>query len=386
LLIPILVEPNYRNSIWAQQTLDGLLQEATHRKYETRLLEGDYRRRNYEGLFCGENPMVVIVGTSISWMPDVLAFFTERGIASILISFDPSESTALRGIVRMDYIAATHTLLSYLSGCGRNRIALYGFNPNSSADTIKLGYFESWNKVNPHADEPNVFPNQASLTQCYALFAAQHSRFDAVICANDVAAASLLRHLKSDRIPVPERLFLTSYGNTVLSERVEPPITSVSLDHEEMGRQAVMLYAYLYRQKISTNVSVRVRSKLMIRQSTAMTPVSAGCALIRRPAADFTSDADFYSDPEAQLLLSVERLLTSCDDTDIRLLDGLIAGKAYRWLEEHLFLPSSTLRYRIKRIMKLMGCDTRRELIDHLMLCCELGIFQDPGKKGLGTL
>ena len=374
--IPIFVEPNYRGSIWARQTLEGILQESAHKKYKALLLEDcDYTSIDLEALFREEHRMVILVGTSISWMPDALTFFAQNGVSCILISYEPSESTAIRGTVRMDYVAAMYMLLTYLSGCGHNRIAMYGFNPNSSADVIKKSCFERWNRQHPHLTGKNTFFNRASLGQCYAEFARARSNFDAVICANDIVAASLLRRLKQDGVRVPEDLFLVSFGNSALSQRVRPSITSVSLDHVEKGRQAVNLYAYLYRQEPSTSVSVRVRSNLTVRQSTDMIPPDAAAMDASQPHMDYANAVDFYSDPEAQQILNAESMLNACDETDLRFLHGLLSGKTYEALENELFLSSSALRYRLKRMMTISGCKNRAELGDFLALCESLGLF-----------
>ena len=37
--IPVLVEPDYRNSLWARQTLEGIAREAARKKYELVLLD-----------------------------------------------------------------------------------------------------------------------------------------------------------------------------------------------------------------------------------------------------------------------------------------------------------------------------------------------------------
>lgn len=375
MIIPVLLEPNYHRSIWARQTLEGIEREAARKKYEVRMLGGDdYTRLDLPALLGEDERMIVILGTSISWVPAALNYFSDRGIASLLISFNPAESAAARGIVRMDYTAAMHTLLSYLTDCGHERAALYGFNPNSSADMIKRDYFAQWNERYPHADAPNEFMNLASLPKCYEEFKGHARRFDAVICANDIVAASLLTRLAADGIRVPEDIYLLSFGDSALARGVKPSLTSVSLEHEELGRRAVNLYAFLYRQEAATSVSMRIRGRMTVRESTAFAP-------LRRPegAPSLTlsrgGDVNFYSDPEADRLMRVEALLNSCTETDRAFLSELAAGKSFEGMEERLFLSVSALRYRLKRIMAAAGCETRAEFNDFLGLCKTLGLF-----------
>ena len=376
MLIPVMLESSYRHSIWARQTMDGLQREASRKKYTVVQLDADdYESIDPDDLFGSQQRLMIVIGTSISWMPKVLEHFTRKGVKCILISFNPAESTVAQGIVRMDHASGMRMILSYLQQCSRQRIALYGFNPNSSADMIKKECFDAWVSASGQGEAFSAFDNPASMEACYQAFRSQKDRFDAVICANDIVAASLLRRLKTDQVRVPEDLFLTSFGNSALSAYVCPSITSVTLEHEELGRQAVNLYAFLHKQEAATSVSVRIRCKLIVRASTAMIPFDETSAL-ELPQSNYVSNINFYSDPEADRLMCAEMLLDSCDDIDLAFLKGMLAGLSTEALEERLFLSASALRYRLKRIMSIAGCKTRAEFQSFLQMCRELQFFE----------
>ncbi|MBQ7868660.1 MAG: LacI family DNA-binding transcriptional regulator [Clostridia bacterium] len=376
MLIPFLLESDYRNSIWARQTVDGLMREASRKKYTVVQLDADdYQTIDPDELFGSRQRLIIVIGTSISWMPKVLDHFTRKGVKCILISFNPAESATAQGIVRMDHVSAMQMILHYLERCGRPRAALYGFNPNSSADMIKKDCFDAWNAAHGLGQSFRAFDNPASLDACYQAFSHERSRFDAVICANDIVAVSLLRRLRADGIRVPEDLFVTSFGNSALSANVSPSITSVTLEHEELGRQAINLYAFLQKQEAATSVSVRIRSKLIVRDSTACIPFEES-DMLALPQTNYETSVNFYSDPEADRLMCAEMLLDSCDDIDQAFLRGLLAGLSTEALEERLFLSASALRYRLKRIMGVAGCKTRTEFQDFLEMCRELRFFE----------
>ena len=68
--IPVLVEPDYRNSLWARQTLEGIAREAARKKYELVLLDAVQEESiDWDGLFGGERRLAVLMGTSMSWVP-----------------------------------------------------------------------------------------------------------------------------------------------------------------------------------------------------------------------------------------------------------------------------------------------------------------------------
>lgn len=376
MLIPYILESDYRHSIWAQQTVEGLLREASRKKYTIVQLDADdYESIDPDDLFGNQQRLIIVIGTSISWMPKVLQHFTQKGVKCILISFSPAEAATAQGIVRMDHASGMQMILSYLQQCQKPRVAFYGFNPNSSADMIKKECFDAWFASRDAGCAFQAFDNPASLEACYRAFSSRQSHFDAVICANDIVAVSLLRKLKQDNIRVPEDLFLVSFGNSALSANVSPSITSATLEHEELGRQAVNLYAFLHKQEAATSVSVRIRCKLIVRASTAMIPFDE-TACYALPQGRFTSNVNFYSDPEAERLMHAEMLLDSCDDIDRAFLRGLIAGLSTEAMEERLFLSASALRYRLKRIMAVAGCKNRNDFQALLDLCRELHFFE----------
>lgn len=375
MLIPVLVEPCYKDSYWARKTLKGLNQEAGRRKYRVQTLRGeDFRDVDYNALFEDEQRMVIVMGTTYTWMPGTLQFFSERNIDAILVSFDPTETTALRGMVRMDYVSATRTLLNYLTSCGRDRIALYGFNDNASSDVLKLKTFREWAGEAEGRDGCGIIRNNGVLDDTYREFSARRGRYNAVLCANDIVATSLMRHLREDGVRVPEDLYITSFGDSVLAQRVQPGITSASLDHEEMGRQAVTLFAYLKKQEVMSNVSVRVRSRLIIRGSTADTPYDRNAQY--RSHNSLVPATDFYHDEETIMLMTAENTLTACDEADEALLHSMLTGEPLEVLEDKYFLTSSALQYRKKRLMNLMGCSNMKDMQKMLAFCANAGLLQ----------
>ena len=371
MLITVLTEPNFRSYLWAQQTLEGVTREAGRRKYRLVTLDADtYEEINYDRLFGTERRMLIVIGTSISWMPKALDFFSSRNIESVFVSFDPAETTLPTGMVRMDYVGAIHHLLNYLTAdCGKSRIAMYGYNPNSSADQIKLRYFQRWCRQSGQSAENDVFYNLADLNACYSLFRTRAAQFDAVICANDIVGVSLLSLLRRDGLRVPEDLCVAAFGDSRIAERTAPPLTVATLDHSELGRQAVQLFSYLCKTPTTASVSARIRSKLIVRESTGSIPDAGFASHLRKDADGFEASINFYSDPEAVRLLGAETLLNACDETDLRLLEGLVSGASLESLEHTLYLTVSALQYRKKRLMKIVDCSGTDAFMEFLTFC-----------------
>lgn len=357
--IPYIVEPSYANSIWAKKTLNGMRTEAIQKKYTLIELDGThFQDLAFTDKAISENHMVLVIGTSYSWVPEIISWLHAHNISAIVINYDPPESLQPRGVVHVDYPQAMRLLIDYLQGCHKNKIALYGLNPNSSTDMMKKRYLESIYSSGTN----NIFYNEASLSDCYQRFKTAYKQFDSVICANDIAAVSLLSNLKEDGISVPDQLFITSFGHSTLAARTVPGITTVSLDHVETGRQAIRLYAWLSRQDNLASVSVRIRARLTIRESTAMLPPSE----LTADPLPYQGNADFYSDAAAQRLFAAEQLLSTATETDFQIMRGLLNGLTYEALQEQLFLSDSSLRYHIRYLMESAGVKTRLEFLDFL--------------------
>lgn len=361
--IPVLIEPEYVRSTWSQTVLNAIRAEGIKLKYKVTLLNSEnYTTLDWDAVFDHGERMVLVLAPSMSWAPKILPFFEKLDISVILVVFNPSETTSVRGIVRMDYVHAMNQLLQYLEGCGRRRVALYGVNPAYFVDNMKSSFFRAWKPGN----DAHIYPAYSSLAECYASFLPHARTYDAVICSNCMVGISLLQHLKRNGICVPEDLYLTVFDSGKLTDKVTPSLTGVTLDYEEVGRQAVRLFSWLYRQKPCTNVSVRVRSRLVIRQSTAMQQPSAV-----EPSHLFIPDSEpdgiyLYCDQEARTIQSIVDLLNLSDETDERLIQGLLENQTNAQLEESLFLSSYALRYRLKRMMALAHCERKQDLIEFL--------------------
>lgn len=377
--IPVLIEPGYRHSLWARQTLNGMTREAARKKYEFLLLDAlHYEQLDWKKLFGASRRLVVLIGTSLSWMPAVQAFLAEQQVGCVLVSINPSQTEGAEGTVSMDHSEATRMLLRYLESCGKQRVAFFALNPNSAADRTKHEAFTAWRSHASSLAEPNVFWNHGSLQECCRVFLSHHSHFDAVICANDIAAAALLPRLRQAGVQVPQQLYLASYGNSALAQALCPPVTSATLSHDALGRRAVHLYAFLLRQSESTaSVSIQVRCKIVVRQSTANHPFSQTIAYpVCRP-----ENVDFYSDSEAAELLALETLLEQCDPTDLALFQGLLRGEKQNRLQETLFLSTSALRHRQKNLMTWAGCSDHAAWHAFLLRCQALSLSSSETEK-----
>lgn len=352
--INVLIEPLYRDSGWCRKTLEGINTEAYKKKHRIRYLPDFPDGSFYVSADPFENA-AIILGTSPSWLPSAVQELCKRGIHSILVNAEPVSNAVMCSSIGMDYTGAMRTLIQYFDSIGKHRIALFGMNPNSYADRSKADCF-----VGIFADEDpyiSIFENHADLRGCFEAFFPHVKEYDAVICANDLAALSLIRRLTVQGVAVPDDIMIASFGESVLSEKLHPTLTLATLDHREMGRQALGLYLTQARESRPVNMTLRMQCRIMPGESTACLPVPES-----QPEPDIGTPLDFYSDDEVRRLLSLEKLYLTMDETDMKIIRLLRNGKTLESAAEECFAGVSTIRYRLRRMLQISGAADSDEL------------------------
>jgi LacI family transcriptional regulator len=96
------------------------------------------------------------------------------------------------------------------------------------------------------------------------------SSFTAVVAANDLIALGALQLLHERGIAVPGELSVIGHNDMPLLDQVNPPLTSVRIQHYEMGLRAARLLLEGLRSAADSNeATVVLRPTLVVRQSTA---------------------------------------------------------------------------------------------------------------------
>ena len=74
---------------------------------------------------------------------------------------------------------------------------------------------------------------------------------DAVICESDQLAAAVGRAAQMNGCSIPETFSLVGFGNSIISENFNPPLSTISQDFEEMGSRTVNWLADVIEKKPS---------------------------------------------------------------------------------------------------------------------------------------
>ncbi len=349
-MIPILVEPAYSNSVWCVSLLEGLTGEFKQKRIPFCRIDA------LEEVPPGER-YLYLIGSDAEWVRAALTACNRIGVYPILLcnqsyhTFDADYSA-----VCSDVMNSTRRLVELLRRRGCGRIALYGVNPKSVSDeSRKASYLAALDGV---AGEGDVFYNSGSLENCFEQFYPRAEQYDAVICANDFAAISLVRRLGQRDPAQLERLAVAGCADTRLTQLYGEKILSVRVNFAEYGRAAVMLMESLRKNPYLSHVV------MMIRWDVGAERTGAAAAPAPQPALPaLPSEQDvFYDDRELTEMMLLEKLLSEAEELDRRIIELLLEGAAYERISEECFLTESAIKYRVKKMVRICRVKGRAEL------------------------
>ncbi|WP_309119884.1 LacI family DNA-binding transcriptional regulator [Paenibacillus sp.] len=250
-----------------------------------RVVVDECSRYNYNLIFTSvyyENGEVVFPQVIKSYDVDGVIFYgdTDSEIISGLKNFelpyiviDTHLSVSSSLCVYADYMEAAYTAASYLIELGHRRIAHIG---NQLLTNYSVQTFNGFKK----AMEENRFELPIHWIQLDA--ADEHTASDsmrrilshnelptAIFCASDILAIGAIRCIKDHGLRVPEDISVIGIDDIILSRYIEPPLTTVKIDREEMAKYAVQLLIEKINDKESSPESyMSTSNQIIVRSST----------------------------------------------------------------------------------------------------------------------
>jgi LacI family transcriptional regulator len=92
---------------------------------------------------------------------------------------------------------------------------------------------------------------------------------DAIICANDMIAIGVMRHLKDARLAVPDDVSIIGFDDIPWSSLVDPQLTTVRQDQSQIGSRAVDLLLPRIADPGGVRRTIEVDVEWRARRSTA---------------------------------------------------------------------------------------------------------------------
>jgi LacI family transcriptional regulator len=149
--------------------------------------------------------------------------------------------------VGMDHDRAITDLLTHLTGTGRTHLALIGSDPSMSTSWERQTAFTARvAEIDPLAPE-RVLVGDYSVEWGRTAAGRILDRWpevDAIICANDLIGVGVLQELHRRGVPVPGRVAVTGFDDTLLASASEPALTSVRQPVARMAQRAVEIVSH----------------------------------------------------------------------------------------------------------------------------------------------
>lgn len=358
----LIVEDAYRKTHWCEKCLAGITSEAKRKRVS--LADVSVQRfADISGL--ADRSIVILLGTHLPWLTQCLAECLPQKAHCILISFPLLGNLPNISHISMDYADATRALTAHLRALSKTRIALFGLNPASVPDKMKLDGFLATQKAHgAQSPEKDVFYNTGSIGDACRTFLEKAPEYDAAICVNDILALALVRRLKDTCIRIPRDLHLATFGTSPLSyaQLNGLNVMTAQMDFEEVGRQAIHVSRLLSDHPSLSSLSAFLSCKIYTgAESDAGEPPDPpqGQAFSRLQM----PQVDFYGDMEANNILRMEKFLSECDEIDISLIRCLMQNMTYGDIAETLFISEGTVNYRLKKLFAITHTGSREEFV-----------------------
>ncbi len=344
-IVHILIDPIYARSVWCENLKQSLISELKKKRIHFSLSEG------IEHILLED--IVFLIASDNAWTENTIRKLNHNNIQPILLcnQMDFLESSNY-SCVCSDVYSSMKSIFSLIKYHDKKSLAIYGLNRKSLSD---IGSLKCAQNLSREMDFPlKVFYNDGSLADCFEQFYSEIDFFDSVICVNDFAAVSLIKHLQDKNSALSEQLLIFSCAKSEISE-LYPNIISPRSNYEDYGKAAVYISEKIEKHRFISNMTIRIARMVDAAISNTSQDIPFTEAL--------THTDEFYQDQEIAEMICVEKLLCRCDQIDRKIIDMLYKKATLDEICENCYLSESTVKYRIKHILDDCGFHTKDSLL-----------------------
>ena len=185
----------------------------------------------------------------------------------------------------VDYGAGLADALRHLAELGHHSIAFIGGPAGIPSSEVRRRAFEaSFHRYVggvPAGVYEADFRTEGGRVAAARMLQAR-PRPTAVVVANDAMALGVLRECHAAGLSVPRDISVVGYDDIALAALAEPPLTTVMLPRQALGRKAVEALLATINHPEQLGVEIPIPTSLIVRESTG--PVPKTPAPERRPA------------------------------------------------------------------------------------------------------
>jgi LacI family transcriptional regulator len=179
--------------------------------------------------------------------PDVAtrALLDELSGELVAVLLNPPATDGTCSAVRVDNVGGARAMVRHLVRLGRKRIAMItGDERNHDAHERRRGYRAALRAarlpLGAELEAAGDFTEPSGYAAAQALLRLPR-RPDAIFAANDAMAVGALSALRDAGVHVPDDVALVGFDDIPIARYLTPPLTSVHVDMEALGRRATEL-------------------------------------------------------------------------------------------------------------------------------------------------
>ncbi|MBX3309843.1 MAG: LacI family DNA-binding transcriptional regulator [Cryobacterium sp.] len=268
----VLVCPDVRNPFFGD-VFHGLV-ESLSGKYGVDLRVGpggaDYDSETVREAQAGNIAGLVLANPS----HEVLAAF-QGTCPTVLI--DSPDATIPLDRVDIDIRGASRQIAEHLTSLGHRWIAYLDVRRSKDTFVQRREGLEESLRANGGDIVATAFADELSVAEGSKVFRSAWPEWDAVgvtavVCADDILAFGVVGAAHSTGVSIPGRLSIASYNDIPFAQLLDPPLTSVTFDGQELGRLAGQKLLGAIQGERSGNLTMQTH--LEARASTAQAPAT----------------------------------------------------------------------------------------------------------------
>ena len=210
-----------------------------------------------------------LILATVSQDDELVSFCIRRGLPVILVN--RSEARDRVASVVSDDDLGMRLAVDHLVGLGHRKIAHVAGPLSTSTGALRRDGFA---RAMSNHGLPGVVRESTGYTreagaQAMAALVDSGIRATAVVAANDLLALGVLDVLKELGLRCPDDISLVGHNDMPLMDVVSPPLTTIRIEHREMGRTAARMLVNAIRDGSAEIRHVVLRPELIVRSSTA---------------------------------------------------------------------------------------------------------------------
>lgn len=168
-------------------------------------------------------------------------------------------------------------MVEHLAGLGHRRITYLGGPLELSTGALRQRAFKEAMRAAKLDVEEQLSPTAKAYSVSEGLRLArqlprQQPRPTAILTANDMLALGAYEAAGEAELEIPADISITGFNDTPFVDRLTPPLTTIRIQHYEMGAQAASLLLQQLVQPQSPGMTIHLGVELVVRSSTAAPP------------------------------------------------------------------------------------------------------------------